>query len=120
MWLMDLLLEMQRTVRYEMQIAVVSYEEKIREVWVYDPPAQVALCVCQIWWTVEVNITFQRLEEGYENALKDYNKKQVCCVRDAWNGIEYVRYCSSDSAIYGSIRLFAESGKCQSLANVGQ
>ena len=36
-----------------------------------------ALCGTQIWWTTEVNIAFARLEEGYENALKDYNKKQV-------------------------------------------
>lgn len=66
------------TIRHEMTEAVISYEEKPREVWVFDPPAQVALCSVQIWWTVEVNIAFQRLEEGYENAMKDFNKKQVC------------------------------------------
>ena len=38
---------------------------------------QVALCGTQVWWTTEVNIAFERLEEGYENALKDYYKKQV-------------------------------------------
>lgn len=65
------------TIRHEMTEAVISYEEKPREVWVFDPPAQVALCSVQIWWTVEVNISFQRLEEGYENAMKDFNKKQV-------------------------------------------
>ena len=40
--------------------------------------AQVALAGTQIWWTTEVNLSFARLEEGYENALKDYYKKQVC------------------------------------------
>jgi len=35
------------------------------------------LCSVQIWWTTEVNIAFGRLEEGYDNALKEYNKKQV-------------------------------------------
>ena len=39
---------------------------------------QVALAGTQIWWTTEVNLSFSRLEEGYENALKDYYKKQVC------------------------------------------
>ena len=39
--------------------------------------SQVALSGTQIWWTTEVNIAFARLEEGYENALKDYYKKQV-------------------------------------------
>ena len=31
-----------------------------------------------MWWTTEVGIAFSRLEEGYENAMKEYNKKQVC------------------------------------------
>ena len=38
---------------------------------------QVALAGTQIWWTTEVNLAFVRLEEGYENALKEYYKKQV-------------------------------------------
>ena len=65
------------TVRHEMTEAVASYEEKPRDQWLFDFPAQVALCGTQIWWTTEVNMAFARLEEGYENALKDYNKKQV-------------------------------------------
>ena len=68
---------MQSTIRHEMTEAVVSYEEKPRDQWLFDPPAQVALAGTQIWWTTEVNISFARLEEGYENALKDYYKKQV-------------------------------------------
>lgn len=60
-----------------MSEAVTAYEEKPRDQWLFDYPAQVALCGTQIWWTTEVNIAFGRLEEGYENALKDYNKKQV-------------------------------------------
>lgn len=39
---------------------------------------QIALTCTQIWWTTEVGLAFARLEEGYENAVKDYNKKQVC------------------------------------------
>ena len=68
---------MKETVKHEMEDAVVSYEEKPRDQWLFDFPAQVALCGTQIWWTTEVNISFNRLEEGYENALKDYNKKQI-------------------------------------------
>lgn len=74
---MRLLEGMRATIRHEMSLAVTSYEVEPREVWVYQPPAQVALCSVQIWWTVEVNLSFQRLEEGFENALKDYNRKQV-------------------------------------------
>ena len=76
-WLNRLLDTMKSTVRYQFTEAVVAYEEKPREQWILDYPAQVALACTQIWWTTEVNIAFSRLEEGYENALKDYYKKQV-------------------------------------------
>lgn len=68
---------MRSTVKHELSEAVVAYEEKPRDQWLFDYPAQVALCGTQIWWTTEVGIAFGRLEEGYENALKDYYKKQV-------------------------------------------
>lgn len=57
--------------------AQATYEEKPRDQWIFDYPAQVALCGTQIWWSTEINIGFGRLEEGYENAFKDYFKKQV-------------------------------------------
>ncbi|KAF0298099.1 Dynein beta chain, ciliary [Amphibalanus amphitrite] len=76
-WLNKLLDRMRCTVRYYMTEAVVTYEDKPREQWLFDYPAQVSLAGTQIWWTTEVNISFGRLEEGYENALKDYNKKQI-------------------------------------------
>ena len=68
---------MRRTVRHYFGEAVVSYEDSPREKWIFDYPAQVSLCGTQIWWTTEVNLAFARLDEGYENAMKDYNKKQV-------------------------------------------
>lgn len=68
---------MRKTVLTEMSEAVSTYEEKPRDQWLFDFPAQVALCGTQMWWTTEVNISFSRLEEGYENALKDFNKKQI-------------------------------------------
>lgn len=100
------------TLRHEIPEAVVTYEEKPREQWIFDYPAQVcgeagpsqagsarrgpgaahggpwavclqvALTCTQIWWTTEVGLAFARLEEGYENAIKDYNKKQVCGPRE--------------------------------------
>lgn len=68
---------MRATGRFYFSEAVVTYDEKPREQWLFDYPAQCALCGTQIWWTTEVNLAFARLEEGYENALKDYQKKQV-------------------------------------------
>ncbi|KAG8222095.1 hypothetical protein J437_LFUL000858, partial [Ladona fulva] len=68
---------MRSTIKHYFAEACVSYEEKPREQWLFDYPAQVSLCGTQIWWTTEVNIAFSRLEEGYENAIKDYQKKQI-------------------------------------------
>ncbi|XP_039595259.1 dynein heavy chain 9, axonemal [Polypterus senegalus] len=76
-WLMKVLEAMKATVRHEMTEAVIAYEEKPRDQWLFDYPAQVALTCTQIWWTTEVGIAFARLEEGYENAMKEYYKKQV-------------------------------------------
>ena len=76
-WLNRVLDIMRATVLHEMAEATAAYEDKPRDQWVLDFPAQVALCGTQIWWTAEVNIAFGRLEEGYEGALKDYFKKQV-------------------------------------------
>ncbi|KAM6050175.1 dynein axonemal heavy chain 9 [Theristicus caerulescens] len=76
-WLNHVLDSMRATVRDEMTEAVMAYEEKPREQWLFDYPAQVALCCTQIWWTTEVGIAFARVEEGYENAMKEYHKKQV-------------------------------------------
>lgn len=56
---------------------VKSYDEKPRRLWIFDYPAQTALCSIQIWWTSETNDAFAQLELGHENALKEYNKKQV-------------------------------------------
>ncbi|XP_017386886.1 dynein heavy chain 9, axonemal isoform X2 [Cebus imitator] len=76
-WLNHVLGHMKATVRHEMTEGITAYEEKPREQWLFDYPAQVALTCAQIWWTTEVGMAFARLEEGYENAMKDYYKKQV-------------------------------------------
>jgi dynein heavy chain, axonemal len=68
---------MRRTVRRYLGEAVESYEDRAREQWLFDFPAQVALSGSQVWWTAEVAAAFTRLEEGFENALKDYQRKQV-------------------------------------------
>ncbi|KAJ1551294.1 hypothetical protein HK096_001712 [Nowakowskiella sp. JEL0078] len=76
-WLNRLVDMMRKTLRQLLSEAVASYEEKPREQWIFDHPAQITLAGTQIWWTTEVNVTFGRLEEGYENSMKDYYKKQV-------------------------------------------
>uniref|UniRef100_A0AAY4DTA3 Dynein, axonemal, heavy polypeptide 9 like n=1 Tax=Denticeps clupeoides TaxID=299321 RepID=A0AAY4DTA3_9TELE len=76
-WLNGLEAAMRCTVRNEIMEAVAAYEDKPRDQWLLDYPAQVALTGSQIWWATDVGIAFQRVEEGFENALKDYNKKQI-------------------------------------------
>ncbi|NWY46905.1 DYH9 protein, partial [Sylvia atricapilla] len=76
-WLSGLLDTMRATVRDEMSAAVAAYEDKPRDQWLFDHPAQVALCCTQIWWTAEVGMAFSRMKEGYEKAMKEYHKKQV-------------------------------------------
>ncbi|XP_043549538.1 dynein axonemal heavy chain 11 isoform X1 [Chiloscyllium plagiosum] len=76
-WLRNLEESMRTTVQHEIMEAVAAYEEKPRDQWLFDYPAQVTLTGTQIWWTTDVGIAFERLEEGFETALKDYNKKQI-------------------------------------------
>ncbi|XP_073974323.1 dynein beta chain, ciliary-like isoform X3 [Rhodnius prolixus] len=76
-WLANVTESMRRTGRYYFSLAVKNYDDKPREQWVFDYPAQAALVATQIWWAAEVNMAFGRLEEGYDNALKDYQKKQI-------------------------------------------
>jgi len=57
--------------------AVISYDEKPRRLWIFDYPAQAALCGVQIWWARETNAALAQLESGHESALKEYNKEQV-------------------------------------------
>ncbi|XP_078609718.1 dynein beta chain, ciliary-like isoform X2 [Branchiostoma floridae x Branchiostoma japonicum] len=76
-WLNRLMDRMRETVRLVCAESVITYEEKPRDQWLFDYIAQPALTVNQIWWNTEVVITFGRLEEGYENAMKEFNKKQI-------------------------------------------
>lgn len=76
-WLNRLTDIMRASGRHYFNKAVKSYDEKPRRLWIFDYPAQAALCGIQIWWTSETNDALAHLELGHENALKEYNKKQV-------------------------------------------
>uniref|UniRef100_A0A671Z105 Dynein axonemal heavy chain 11 n=1 Tax=Sparus aurata TaxID=8175 RepID=A0A671Z105_SPAAU len=76
-WLSALESTMRCTVQKEIQEAVAAYEDKPRDQWLFDYPAQVGLTGSQVWWATDVGIAFERVEEGFETALKDYNRKQV-------------------------------------------
>ncbi|XP_067457869.1 dynein axonemal heavy chain 11 isoform X1 [Thunnus thynnus] len=76
-WLTCLEESMKECVRGHLSEAVSVYEDRPREQWILDFPAQVALTGSQIWWSNDMELVFKRLEEGFESALKDYNKKQI-------------------------------------------
>jgi dynein heavy chain, axonemal len=76
-WLNRITTAMRETLHELFMNSVVAYEDKPREAWVFDWPAQPALCTTQIWWTADVNSAFLKLEEGYENSLRDFQKKQI-------------------------------------------
>lgn len=79
------------SLRHLLLEAVTTLEDKVREVWIWDFPAQVALTASQISWNNEVTIAFQRLEEGYENAIKDLFRKQAILFVKIINLIDYMR-----------------------------
>ncbi|XP_041843992.1 dynein heavy chain 11, axonemal [Melanotaenia boesemani] len=76
-WLACLEESMRKCVRGHLFEAVSVYEDKPREQWILEFPAQIALTGSQIWWSNDMELVFRRLEEGFDSALKDYNKKQI-------------------------------------------
>ncbi|XP_059610821.1 dynein beta chain, ciliary-like [Phlebotomus argentipes] len=75
-WLNTLISEMRRTLRHVLGQAVAAYRDKPRHEWLHDWPAQPALCASQIWWAAKVERAFRWLEEGNENAMKNYQERQ--------------------------------------------
>mmetsp|Transcript_13737 Transcript_13737/g.31794 ORF Transcript_13737/g.31794 Transcript_13737/m.31794 type:complete len:4493 (-) Transcript_13737:49-13527(-) len=77
LWLKDLTAWTHDVIRVILSEAVRAYEEKPRQEFLLDWPAQITVLTFRIVYTEEVNYAFDQLEEGNENALKDYNKKQI-------------------------------------------
>jgi dynein heavy chain len=65
------------TLRGKLAEAVASaYDQSQRPVWLTGIVAQVGLTAVCIQWNKEVHTAFKQLEDGIENAMKDYNQKQ--------------------------------------------
>ena len=68
---------MRKTLRHILSEAVQAYAVKqSRLQWIREFAAQVGLVGVQIYWAQEVVEAFEKLEDGQETALKDYNKQQ--------------------------------------------
>eukprot|EP00792_Barthelona_sp_PAP020_P009043 TRINITY_DN3265_c0_g6_i1.p1 TRINITY_DN3265_c0_g6~~TRINITY_DN3265_c0_g6_i1.p1 ORF type:complete len:3839 (+),score=1299.73 TRINITY_DN3265_c0_g6_i1:669-11519(+) len=75
-YLNDLIDMMRLTLKNILAEAVNTYDSDRRLQWIKEYPAQIVLVASQIWWTTEVNYSFEKLLEGKETALIDYNKQQ--------------------------------------------
>lgn len=84
-WLNRVTDRMRDTLRDHFRRAVIAYEDKPRHIWIFEWPAQPALVTTQIWWTTETNDAFAKVQQRYENAIKDYNKKQVAQLNNLIN-----------------------------------
>ena len=77
MWLNRLLETMQSTIRQEMTDSVISYEEKPRDQWLFEPPAQVS-CHLVLWLGLLVlypwlTIQSQNGETFETSCISEYN-----------------------------------------------
>ncbi|XP_067623613.1 dynein beta chain, ciliary [Eurosta solidaginis] len=77
LWLNGIILQMRRTLHELFRRALHAYGDKVRELWLYEWPAQVALCCSQITWAADVNRAFSWMDEGYEAAMKELHKRQM-------------------------------------------
>ncbi|XP_017082814.2 dynein heavy chain 17, axonemal [Drosophila eugracilis] len=77
LWLRAIIQQMRSTLHELFRRALRAFGEKPRELWLYDWPAQVALCCSQISWTADVNRSFSCMEEGYEGVMKELHKRQI-------------------------------------------
>jgi dynein heavy chain len=75
-WLNKVVDGMRNSLISHLSEGVASYEDHPRDQFIFSVCAQISLMSNAIFWNSEVVLAFEALEEGNENALKDYNKKQ--------------------------------------------
>ena len=71
-WLNGLMDHQQDALKWRLFESVNTYIEQPREKWVTMYVAQLCITTSQVWWTTEVNSAFERLEQGNEQAMKEY------------------------------------------------
>jgi hypothetical protein len=75
-WLQNVVDGMRAALSKEFRESVVAYDEKPRAKWLFDQCAQITVIVTRVFYTQEMNESFDQLEEGNDNALKDFWQKQ--------------------------------------------
>ena len=76
-WLFKLTEHTHDSLKVLMQDSHKAFDEKPRHEFIFDWCAELVSVVARIVYTEEVNWSFEQLEEGNENALRDFNKKQI-------------------------------------------
>jgi dynein heavy chain len=76
-WLFNLTNHTHAALTVRCNECVSAFDEKPREQFIFDWCAQLVSVICRIVYTEDVNWSFDQLEEGNENAMRDYNKKQI-------------------------------------------
>ena len=76
-WLFNLTNHTHEALKIRCTECVSAFDEKPREQFIFDWCAQLVSVICRIVYSEDVNWSFDQLEEGNENAMRDYNKKQV-------------------------------------------
>ena len=71
-WLLELMGHVASSLRDKLVDALNLYLELPRERFLEGQCAQHAITTSQIWWTTDVYAAFERLEQGNENAMKEY------------------------------------------------
>ena len=80
-WLDGLTAHTHAQLRLLLVDAVAALEEKARHDFIFDWCAQLASVVCRTIYTEDVNMAFDMVEDGNENALRDYSVKQVALLQ---------------------------------------
>ena len=71
-WLNDLMAHQVRMFRNRTKESIDGFAELPRETWLGNFTSQHCLTGNQVWWTSEVYTAYDRLEQGNENAMKEY------------------------------------------------
>ena len=80
---------MRTSLRWHQANGYKTYEDKPRHEWAIDQCAQMCILVSRIIYTDDVNRMFEKLEEGDDNASKDYfdqTQAQLNNLSDMING----------------------------------
>ena len=76
-WLQNVVDSMRQALMTEFKTSIISYDEKPRTKWLFDQSTPNTVMITRVFFTQEMNETFDQMEEGNDGAMKDFYQKQV-------------------------------------------